>query len=179
MSRLDRTSESQARALYERPYTEAHRNSYTLKMQRTDPPATLRDLVRDLRTAYADEVPSRIHSRDTDAGGDPAWSPEFTRYLTGSDFATDTRDEGTTEVYLTPFRACISAMGRSSDEATRRRAAIVGHITFGNFGPVEAAMMEGAPEWDAKSCAQRSLELFWKRLSDVRLDLRQRAEPAA
>lgn len=178
MTRLDRVSESHSRAMREAPYTEAHRNSYTLKMERTSPPDTLRELVHDLRKAYADEVPTRLHSHDTDAGGDPAWSPEFTRYLTGSDFSTDRRDEGTTEVYLTPFRACMAGMERSSDESTRRRAAIVGHVTFGNFGPVESAMMEGVPEWCAKIVARDAHSVFWRRLSDVRLDLRQK-EPAA
>jgi len=167
-------SEPQSRALYERetPYTEAHRNSYRLKMERTRPPR-LGDLVRDLRKAYADEVPTRIHSRDTDAGGDPAWSPEFTRFLTGSDFATDTRDDGTTEVYTTPLRACLASMGRSASESSRRRAAITFRIVVAGSDPAEAAMAEGAPEWDAPACARRALEQFWSRLSDVRLDLRQ------
>ena len=168
-------SESQSRAVYEleTPYTAAHRNSYTLKMERTQPPR-LRELVRDLRRAYQDEVPSRIHSRDTDAGGDPAWSPEFTRYLTGSDFATDKDDD----IYTTPFRACYAAMTRSAQEGTRRRAAIVFRIVAAGNDPAEAAMIEGAPEWDASACARRALELFWYRLSDVRLDLR-RTETAA
>lgn len=163
-------SESQSRAVYDRetPYSEAHRNSYTLKMERTQPPR-LRELVRMLRKAYADEVPSRIHSRDTDAGGDPAWSPEFTRYLTGSDWATDKDDD----TYTTPVRACYSAMSRSSSEGTRRRAAIVFRVVVAGTDPAEAAMIEGAPEWDASACARRALELFWTRLSDVRLDLRK------
>ena len=178
MTRLDRVSESHARALRDAPYTENHRNSYVLKMERTTPPEGLRELVHVLRRAYTDEVPSRIHSHDTDAGGDPAWSPEFSRYLTGSDFATDRGDEGSTEVYTTPFRACMAAMQRSSDEATRRRASIVAHITYGNAGPVESAMLEGVPEWDAKRSAEYALTTFWRRLSDIRLDLRK-SETAA
>lgn len=172
-------SEAQSRALYERetPYTEAHRNSYALKMQRDRPPRP-RELLHLLRKAYADEVPSRIHSRDTDAGGDPAWSPEFTRYLTGSDFTTDVRDPGSTEVYLAPFRACMAAMGRSPHEATRRRAAIVFRAVVAGEDLATAAMCEGSPEWDAPACGARALELFWTRLSDIRLDLR-RTETAA
>jgi hypothetical protein len=168
-------SESQSRALYERdaPFTEAHRNSWTARFDRGTPPSDLRELVRDLRRAYTDEVPTRIHSRDTDAGGDPAWSPEFTRYLTGSDSATDARDPGSTEVYLTPFRACMASMERSTDQATRKRAAIVSHVVIGNYGPVEAAILEGLPDWDAKRSAEYALTVFWRRLSDVRLDLRK------
>ena len=173
MSRT-RISEAQSRAVYERetPYTEAHNNSYTLKMQRDRPPRP-RELLHLLRRAYTDEVPSRIHSRDTDAGGDPAWSPEFTRYLTGSDFGTDTRDDGSTEVYTTPFRACMAAMGSSAHEGTRRRASIVFRAVVAGEDLMTAAMREGAPEWDAPACGARALELFWSRLSDVRLDLRK------
>lgn len=166
-------SEAQSRALRDAPYTEAHRNSYTLKMERTTAPRP-REIVHILRKAYRDEVPTRIHSRDTDAGGDPAWSPEFTRYLTGSDFATDHDDD----TYQTPFRACFAAMARSAHEGTRRRAAIVFRIVVAGSDPAEAAMIEGAPEWDASASAGRALELFWYRLSDVRLDLR-RTETAA
>jgi hypothetical protein len=170
-------SEAQSRALYDRPYTEAHRNSYALKMERTKPPRP-RELLHLLRKAYADEVPSRLHVHDTDAGGDPAWSPEFTRYLTGSDFATDTRDPGSVEVYTDPFRACMAGMQQSPHEGTRRRAAIVFRAVVAGEDLVTAAMCEGAPEWDAPACGARALELFWVRLSDIRLDLR-RTETAA
>lgn len=167
-------SEAQSTALYQRetPYTEAHRNSWSLKMQRTRPPRP-RELLHLLRQAYADEVPARIHSHDTDGGGDPAWSPEFTRYLTGSDFSTDRNDVGTTEVYATPFRACMASMSRSAHEGTRRRAAIVFRAVVAGDDLSTAAMIEGSPEWDAPACGARALELFWTRLSDIRLDLRQ------
>jgi len=183
VTRLDRKSDAQANAealgrdlrIHERSATYAaeHASSWQVRFDRpTHEPRTLRELVRALRTAYAEEVPSRLHNRDTDEGGHPAWTPEFTRYLAGADAATDRGDGGTTEVYLTPFRACMAGMMRSSDEATRKRAAIVGHVTITGLGPAEGAMLEGVPEWDAKASAHRALQLYWRRLSGVRLDLR-------
>ena len=175
-----RISEAQANAeaLTRRSstYADDHAKSWEVRFDR-QPPRSLRQLVRDLRRACADEVPTRIHSRDTDEGGDPAWAPEFTRYITGSDFATDRGDDGSTEVYLTPYRAAIAAMRNGKDEATRRRCAIVEHVVAGS-DPVEAAMIEGVPEWCAKDVAIRALGIFWVRYSDVRLDLR-RTETAA
>lgn len=177
MSRPIHKSEAQANAeaLARRSstYADEHAASWRVAFERpTHEQRRLRDLVRDLRKAYADEVPSRLHVHETDAGGDPAWSPEFMRYLTASDYATDVRDKASdTEVYLTPFRACMASMEQSPDEATRRRATMVYDVIAGR-GPVEAAMMAGVPEWCAKDVAEKALNVFWRRLSAVRLDLR-------
>lgn len=182
---MTRIGKSEAQSIAEarsRTYADDHALSITVKFDRpSHEPRSLREYVRTLRKAYADEVPTRLHSHETDEGGDPAWSPEFTRYLTGSDFTTDRADVGATEVYVTPFRACMAAMTRSSDEATRRRAAIIRHSVMGDSGPVEAAMIEGVPEWCAKIVAREAHAVFWRRLSDVRLDLRPIANerPAA
>jgi hypothetical protein len=145
-----------------------------VKFDRRAAPRDLRDLVRQLRRAYADEVPTRIHVHQTDAGGDPAWSPEFTRYLVASDGATE-RDDN---VYLTPFRAALAAMRRSSDPTTLNRAVLVARVVLSDHAPAEAAISMGVPDWCAKTVAADALRVFWDRLSDVRLDL-HRTETAA
>lgn len=167
----DAQANAEALARRSATYADEHAVSWDVKFDRR-PPDNLRELVHTLRRAYADEVPTRLHTADVDGGGTPAFAPEFARYLFGSDFATDQADEGASEVYLTPFRRCLAAMDAAGDEATRRRAYIVAHVTVGDSGPVEAAMIEGVPEWCAKLVAQDALSVFWRRLSDVRLDLR-------
>lgn len=170
-------STAEALSRREATYADEHAASWEVRFDRQEP-HNLRDLVRDLRRCYADEVPTRIHTAEVDAGGTPAYAPEFARYLYGSDFATDQHDEGSAEVYLTPFRRALAAMDGAASEGARRRAYIVGHIVIGDSGPAEAAMIEGVPEWCAKEVAERALRIFWRRLSDVRLDLR-RTESAA
>jgi len=169
-------SQANADALARRSatYADEHAKSWEVRFDRpSHEPRDLRELVRCLRRAYADEVPARMHTAQVDAGGTPAYAPEFARYLYGSDFATDQHDEAATETYLTPFRRALASMDVAADEGTRRRAWIVGHVVLGDAGPAEAAMIEGVPEWCAKDVAEKALSVFWRRLSDVRLDLRR------
>ena len=42
----------------------------------------------------------------------------------------------------------------------------------GDASPIEAAMAMGVPAWCAKVVAKDALEVFMRRLSDIRLDLR-------
>ena len=154
-------AQSVALAMREAPYTEAHRNSYVLKMERTDPPEDLRAVIHQLRKAYADEVPGRMHKHETSEGGTPEWTAGFARYITGSDMATDKDDD----TYQTPFRAALSGM------PTERRM-LVECVVVTGMGPVESAKVMEVPEWCAKIVADSVLRTFWKRLSDVRLDLR-------
>ena len=170
-----RISEAQANAeaLARRSatYADEHAASWKVRFDRGGTPPDLRALVNMVRTAYADEVPTRLHVHQTDAGGDPAWSPEFTRYLTDSDYATDD------DVYRTAFRRCLAAMSRS-DGPMARDARIVARIAIGGAGPSEAAIAERSHPYDAKGAAISALQSFWKRYSDFRYDLR-RTETAA
>lgn len=176
MSRIGKSdSQANAEALARRgtTYADEHAASWQVRFNRpSHETRSLRDLVRDLRRAYADEVPSRIHVHETDAGGDPAWSPEFTRYITAGDGATDRRDAGTTEIYVTPFRACLDTMSRATDPSSQKRATLVQLCIVGDASPIEAAMAMGVPAWCAKVVAKDALEVFMRRLSDIRLDLR-------
>lgn len=168
LHKSDAQANAEALARRSATYADEHARSYEVRFDRARyRPRNMRDYVHQLRRAYADEVPSRIHVRETDAGGDPAWSPEFTRYLTGSDGATD-KDE----TYRTPFRAALTSW---RDD---HRRVIVGRIVLGGWDEKSAAIDAGVPEWCAHDVAFRSLEMFWNRLSDVRMDL-ARSETAA
>lgn len=52
------------------------------------PAQTARWLV-ELADYWNKEIPMRLHSRDTDGGGAPAWHGEFAHWLTGTDLNDD------------------------------------------------------------------------------------------
>lgn len=79
--------------------------------------------------------------------------------------------------YLFPFRATLDRMTRA-DEPSRKRAAIVSHVTIGSQGPQEAAIAEGVPHWCAKLVAFDALRSFLGQLSDMRVDTRQETTAA-
>ena len=174
MTRLDRKSDAQsnAEALARRSVTFAdeHAKSWNVRFDRRTEPPNLRALVIDLRRAYQDEVPRTLHKHDVDGGGTPAYSPSFEAYLYGSPFQTD--DDGT---YQTPFRRCLAAMAQSTEMATRDMAQVVFRIAVGGQDPEDAVWIVGAdvgmPLWARKAIAERALRVFWRRCSDVRLDL--------
>ena len=172
MTRLDRKSDAQANAeaLARRSatYADEHAASWNVRFDRRTEPPNLRSLVVDLRRAYQDEVPRTLHKHDVDGGGTPAYSGSFAAYLYGSPFQTD--DDGT---YQTPFRRCLASMHREGDGPTSQMARIVAGITVGGMNPEEAVEAEfGLTEtWVCKAIAERALRVFWRRCSDVRLDL--------
>lgn len=172
MTRLDRLSDSQANAeaLARRTstYADEHAASWQVRFDRGTPPPSLRALVIDLRRAQRDEIPDRLHKRDVDGGGTPAYSGQFAHLLYGSPFSTD--DDNS---YDTPFRACLTHMLHSKEGATVQMARIVAHVTLGGEDPEAAVVREiGIVEpWIARAAAERALTVFWKRCSNVRLDL--------
>ena len=179
---LTRKSDAQANAeaLARRSstYADQHAASWQVRFNRpSHERRSLRDLVRDLRRAYADEVPSRMHVHDVDGGGTPALSPEFKAYLMGPDDATDKRDDGTTEILWWPFRTALQKMLAETDAGMVQRARLTEAVVVTGLGPIDAAIALGVPDWAARDVAEKSLEIFWKRLSDVKLYLRE--QPAA
>ena len=171
-------SKQQAEALARRgtTYADEHARSWEVRFDRRTEPGSLRELVIDLRRAYRDEVPARLHKHDVDGGGTPAYSGEFAAYLYARPDAVDREDD----TYRTPFRRCLSAMLTSREAATRQMAGIVAHVTVGGEAPEDAvARQVGIAEaWCARAVAERALRVFWRRCSDVRLDL-GRTETAA
>jgi len=174
-------SDSQANALAlaqrERPYATQSQASFTTAWDyRSRQPETLRDAVRMVRRAYQDEIPTKLHEGydHIGEGGTPKMTARAEGYLFGSPTASDAkRDPETGEhdlvsYYHAPFRACLAQMQRG-DESSRKRAAIVAHVTIGSQGPQEAAVAEGVPSWCAKTVAWDALRSFLTRLSDVRI----------
>lgn len=157
-------SELNARALENRSrtYADPHAKSWEVKFDRaTHEPRTLREYVHELRKAYQDEVPGRIHSRDLDAGGAPEWTPQFTRYLTGSPRSTDEEDN-----YLRPFSAALAYLTTHADEAMRERGVIVRRIVCGGDQPEEAASRYQPFN---RVVALNACRVFWRSMSDVRI----------
>jgi hypothetical protein len=201
-------SQGNAEALVRRsaPYSEAHRMSVSVAYDWTKrQPESLRDAVRMVRRAYADEVPTRLTEGPGSIGDDgaPRFAPEATSYIFGNAQQTDAGrprcicaesrrlipgphagecpadpdNQPIMSYYLAPFRATLDLMARG-DEPNRKRAAIVSHITIGSQGPQEAAIAEDVPMWCAKLVALDALTSFLRRLSDVRVDARQGANVA-
>ena len=162
-------SQANAEALSRRSATYADENAASLSVKfdrKRYRPRGLRDYVHQLRRAYSDEVPARIHVHQTDDGGTPAWAPEFSRYLTAP------ADAGA-EVFDTPFRAALSSLERGREKGVKF-AAIVGYVVIAGMEPAESAIRVGVPPWCADEVAYRALEVFWDRMADRRLDTRTR-----
>lgn len=179
MTRLDRRSEAQANAeaLARRSasYADEHAASWQVRFDRpTHEPLSLRGYVRELRDAYEAECPTRLHRHDVDGGGTPAFTAAFSAWLWGSPFAIDQE----TGAWNTPFRACVAGMIRSSDERTRRRAAIAGRAIVGGVTPLEAAIAEGVPSWCAEIVALDALTVTWRRLTSAPLAIAKRGAVA-
>lgn len=139
-------------------------------------PADLREAVRAVRAAYADEVPTKLHEGcdSIGEGGTPKMTPRAEGYLFGSPGSDDaarnpeTGERDAVGYFHSPFRARLDEMTRG-DEASRKRAAIVAHITIGSQGPVTAAIAEGVPSWCAKLVAEDAIRAFLRRLTDIRI----------
>lgn len=79
----------------------------------TEPHSTLADLLRWLATAWAAEIPIRLHVHETDDGGKPQWHAAFRAFLA----ALDTDREGD---IMRPVRAHWRALAHSSGSGGRR-----------------------------------------------------------
>lgn len=176
-------AQANAEALARRgtPYTVESQVSFTYAW---DPnrriPQDLREAVRMVRRAYADEVPVKLHDGPDAIGpdGTPRMTPRATGYIFGSALADDRADaDQLVAYYHAPFRACVARM-MSSDESQRKRAAIVSHVTIGSQGPKEAAIAEGVPSWCAKLVAEDALRSFLRSLTDLKLTLPKETEAA-
>lgn len=161
MSRAARKSEAQANAeaLARRSttYADEHARSWSVAFARSEP-TSLRDLVRDLRRAYADDMPGKMHVGHVDGGGTPAYAGEFASLIYGSPRATDHGDEGASPIYQTPCRAAI-------DKLAGTHEAIVKAVVVAGLGPVEAAVAAGIPEDVAKLTTDGVLRRFWRMMS--------------
>lgn len=189
-------AQSNAEALYRRDhtYTEASAGSFRVAWDwHNRQPDDLRDAVRMVRRAYADEVPGKLHEGydSIGEGGTPKMAGTFLAYLehpastddppirclcdraAGEHHAGDCpahpRNRPLISYLRYPFRALLDGWSRGG-EGQRKRAAIVAHVAIGRTGPRAAAIAEGVPEWCARVVAEDALRSFLRSLSDVRVN---------
>jgi hypothetical protein len=180
-------AQANAEALYRREHTWTEPSAESFRVQwdwHRREPENLREAVRMVRRAYADEVPTKLHDGDELADdGTPKMTAKAEGYIFGSETGDDAaRDAETGQrdlvgYYHTPFRATLANMGRG-DECSRKRAAVVSHVSIGSQGPVEAAMAEGVPAWCAKTVAEDALRSFLRSMTDLRLHVQAEANVA-
>ena len=142
-------------------------------------PANLRDAVRMVRRAYADEVPTDLHEKGDDGigeGGTPKWTAKAEGYLFGpaqSSNAKRNSETGDLSYYYAPFRATLDRFAHGN-ETDRRIAALVRHVTIGSQGPKEACITEGIPGWAVGFVAYPVLCAFLRQLSDLKVVINRR-----
>ena len=163
---------AEALAHRDAPYTAASQVSFTIAWdyQRREP-ADLREATRMVRRAYTDELPIKLHEGPDKIGegGTPKMTARAEGYIFGSAQGSDDADSAVSH-YHAPFRACLDGMAHG-DESSRKRAAIVSHVTIGSQGPQDAAVAEGVPSWCAKLVAEDALRSFLRNLSDLKFVL--------
>jgi len=176
---------------------QAHRMTVQINADyRRRQPRDLREAVRLVRRAYADEVPAKLHDGNLSDDGTPRWTNQATSYIFGNAQQTDAGRPKCTcaesrllipgphagecpadpdnrpliSYYVTPFRAALDTMAHGGLQA-QKHAAIVSHITIGSQDAVPAAIAEGVPEWCAYSVAEHVLRDFLRRLSDLKVSV--------
>jgi hypothetical protein len=149
-------------------------------------PSDLREAVRMVRKAYADEIPTKLHEGydSIGEGGTPKMTARAEGYIMGSSEASDGRPDPETgerpliSYYHTPFRATLARWLRGN-EGSRIRALIVQHVTIGQQSPSDAAIEEGVPRWCAKVVAWDALSSFHRDMSDMKIDAKRVANEEA
>jgi hypothetical protein len=195
-------SEANSQALYQREHTWSGPSAQSFRIQwdmHRREPRDLRDAVRMARKAYVDEVPDKLHDAAIGDDGTPRMTRKAEGYIFGHAQSDDApkgkcdcklvQDEHFAHAvdcpahpqnrplvgyYHAPFRACLDAMAHG-DASSRRRAAIVSHVTIGSQKPGEAAIAEGAHPLDAKLVAWDALCSFLRSMTDLRLHAREEA----
>lgn len=175
-------AQANAEALANRGRTYADPNAASFRINwdwHNREPKDLREAVRMVRQAYADETPTRLHEHDLADDGTPRMTPQAEGVIFGSPTSgTERRVEGEAapaiDFYRTPFRAALAHLERANPP----RGAIVSHVSLGSQSPSEAAMREGVPAWCAKEVAESTLRAFLRNLTDVKVHLPNEAEAA-
>lgn len=172
-----RSGKSESQAIAEsrtRTYADEHAASWQARFYhgRSAEPKSLAGFVKELRDAYALECPSRLHSRDTDAGGTPAFAPEFERWL-ATPFSRD--DSGADQ---TPVRATLAGMAQARDLRSQSRARIAYAVIVGGLQATEAAARDGVPAMWADIVAFDTLRVVWRRLHSTTWGMGGKTEAA-
>lgn len=176
-------SQSNAEALARRgsPYSVSHDISVRRAWDwRKRQPTDLREVVRAVCMAYADEPPMKLHEGPDSIGpdGTPKMTTRAEGYIFGAASGSDARiDPETGQLdalgyFHSPFRAALDNLAHGNETA-RKRGRIVARIAIDGQGPTEAAIAEGIPAWCgyAKQVAEDALRLFLGNLSDVKVNV--------
>lgn len=193
-------AQANAEALVRRssPYTAASEASLRVAWDwRQRDPVDLREAVRMVRRAYADEVPEKLHD-GPDAigeGGTPRFASRAEGYLFGDARASDAHigrcicadpkaehdddcprhplNQPLVSYYHTPFRATLDRFVGGGDKH-RLYGRIVSAVTIGQQGPQDAAIAAGVrPSCVAKDVAEDAIRTFLRSLTDLKLHIRQ------
>jgi hypothetical protein len=176
----DSQANAEALARREHSYSDASGVSFRLNWDwHNREPKDLREAVRMVRQAYADEVPAKLHNGDLADDGTPKMTPQAEGYIFGREDAGEARrteDDPAPmlDFYRTPFRAALSHLERTSPP----RAAIVQSVSMGSAMPMQATIATGVPAWCAKVVAEDTLRSFLRNLTDVKVHLPREAEAA-
>lgn len=179
-------SQANAEALARRssPYTAAHEVSVRVSWDwHKREPSDLREAVRMARKAYSDEVPEKLHDSAIGEDGTPRMNARAVGYIMGSPSADDAgRDPETGQrdlvgYHFTPFRATLERF-EHGDAASRRRAAIVRHITIGGLDGYEAAVTEKAHPLDAGIVAEDALRVFLRAINALTIHVTRASDAA-
>jgi len=153
-----------------RSYSEASGQSFRVRWDwHNREPKDLRECVRMVRAAYADEVPLRMHNQDIAEDGTPKMTPQAEGYIFGSPVAGDSAkgDDPLVDYYRAPFRAALETL----DRVNAKHAAVVSHVTVGSQSPIQAAVSEGVPPWCAGIVVEHVLRSFLRNLTDIKVHL--------
>lgn len=195
----DAQANAEALARRSTPYSEASGVSFTVNWQfHNREPRDLREAVRMVRQAYADEVPQKLHDAQLGEAGTPRMSGQALGYMFGSENAGEEHraecdcraisinrnlpfleagehhDDCASKAprpALDFYRTPFRAALAHLERVNKHRGAIVSHVSIGSLSPSEAAMREGVPAWCAKEVAESTLRSFLRNLSDVKLHL--------
>jgi hypothetical protein len=125
----------------------------------TGEPANLSSPLRWYRDEVDGDIPARIHSRQLDAGGAPAWHAAFVRWLTAHPCAED--KEG---YLLSPLRFWLWRMSRFS----KLRARYCFILASCNFDWTMAARVQGVFDSDAAhDYTRETLHRLWRLMYHV------------
>ena len=161
------------------PYADEYAASMARKMAYEAEPRTLSALVNWARWRYAQEPPFRVHIRPIDAGGDPAFSPEFRDWIEGLSVEAYRRDHeehcpGGRECdcyYRWPLRAALFDMHGRFEESAGARMADWCLFVASTGEPLDAlAEKRGLPEtwrWSIAGFTWDALHRLWVRYSPL------------
>lgn len=161
--KAEREAEARRLAL-ETPYAVDNEASQRRAMARAAEPRNLTAYVRWCRWAYKQEPPVRLHTRETGPDGNPRWSGDFYKWITGADSGLAACGTDVEGYYRTPFRCALYVLhGRFEDTEQSAMAHLCLDIATNEF---ESALLIAAqhgigPQWVQPIVLRETLRRLW------------------